>query len=182
MPPATRSCYPHENLLPRCPRRFCLLQQHEAFVERIRSLPEPAASDPGIITVQAFLENFACRDLMRLSVLKELRANPNLSFRLAGESELVCQRPNVKDSIERLAEQAADSKDKGICLITGEERGISRLHPAIKGVWGTQRSQPRLNATIRDRYYGSTSSTPVAVFPTLIKLSKHHRLTEAGAV
>ena len=31
-----------------------------------------------------------------------------------------------------------------------------------------------INATIRDRYYGSASSTPVAVFPTLIKLSKHH--------
>ena len=72
---------------------------------------------------------------MRLPVWKELRANPNLSFRLAGESELVCQRPNVKDTIERMAEETAVSKDKGICLITGEERGISRLHPAIKGVW-----------------------------------------------
>lgn len=117
-----------------------VLQQQEAFIERIRSLPEPAVSDPGIIAVLAFLEDFGCRDLMRLPVWKELRGNPNLSFRLAGESELVCQRPVVKESIERLAEEAADSQDKGICLITGEERGISRLHPAIKGVWGAQTS------------------------------------------
>ncbi len=32
----------------------------------------------------------------------------------------------------------------------------------------------RLNATIRDRYYGAASSTPAAVFSTLLRLSKHH--------
>ena len=30
------------------------------------------------------------------------------------------------------------------------------------------------NTTIRDRYYGAASSTPVIVFGTLIRLSKHH--------
>jgi CRISPR-associated protein Csd1 len=30
------------------------------------------------------------------------------------------------------------------------------------------------NTTIRDRYYGAASGTPVAVFATLIRLSKHH--------
>ena len=91
-------------------------EQHEAFIERICSLPEPAAGDPGIVAVLAFLENFACRDLMHLPVWKELCTNLYLSFRLVGESELVCQRPDVKGTIERLAEKAADSKDKGICL------------------------------------------------------------------
>lgn len=33
---------------------------------------------------------------------------------------------------------------------------------------------PGINATIRDRFYGSASSTPASVFPTLIRLSKHH--------
>lgn len=32
----------------------------------------------------------------------------------------------------------------------------------------------RLNATIRDRYYGAASSTPVAVFTTLLRLKNHH--------
>jgi CRISPR-associated protein Csd1 len=31
-----------------------------------------------------------------------------------------------------------------------------------------------LNATIRDRYYGAASSTPVAVFTTLLRLKNHH--------
>ncbi|MDR0361987.1 MAG: type I-C CRISPR-associated protein Cas8c/Csd1 [Planctomycetota bacterium] len=33
---------------------------------------------------------------------------------------------------------------------------------------------PGIKATIRDRFYGSASSTPAAVFPTLIRTSKHH--------
>ena len=32
----------------------------------------------------------------------------------------------------------------------------------------------KINATIRDRYYGSASSTPVTVFGTLLKLTQHH--------
>jgi CRISPR-associated protein Csd1 len=32
----------------------------------------------------------------------------------------------------------------------------------------------KLNATIRDRYYGAASSTPVAVFTTLLRLKNHH--------
>jgi len=130
-----------------------ILQQHKAFIERIRSLPKPAANDPGIVAVLAFLDNFACRELMRLPVWKELRTNPNLSFRLAGDSELICQRPNVKDTIERLTEETADSKAKGICLITGEERGISHIHlPKIKGVWGAQTSGANIISFNRDAF------------------------------
>jgi CRISPR-associated protein Csd1 len=32
----------------------------------------------------------------------------------------------------------------------------------------------KLNATIRDRYYGAASSTPVSVFTTLLRLKNHH--------
>ena len=145
-----------------------VLQQHEAFIERIRSLPEPAASDPGIVAVLAFLENFSCRELMRLSVWKELRGNPNLSFRLAGKSELICQHPVVKDSIERLAEKVADSKDKGICLITGEERGISRLHPAIKGVWGAQSSGANI-VSVNNKISGKNNAGPTPAFASYRK-------------
>ncbi len=43
-------------------------------------------------------------------------------------------------------------------------------------------AQPNINATIRDRYYGAASSTPVTVFPTLLKLKNHHvaKLDEKG--
>lgn len=35
-------------------------------------------------------------------------------------------------------------------------------------------ANPGINATIRDRYYGAASSTPVTVFSTLLKLKNHH--------
>jgi CRISPR-associated protein Csd1 len=38
----------------------------------------------------------------------------------------------------------------------------------------TQKGGREPNSTIRDKYYGSASGTPVAVFGTLIRLSKHH--------
>ena len=39
----------------------------------------------------------------------------------------------------------------------------------------TQESaNPGINATIRDRFYGAASGTPVSVFPILMKLKNHH--------
>lgn len=35
-------------------------------------------------------------------------------------------------------------------------------------------ASPGLNATIRDRYYGAASTTPLAVFPRLLALKNHH--------
>lgn len=117
-----------------------IMQQHEAFADKVAGLPEPARSYDGVRAVLMFLENFNCATLIRHPFWKELRANPNLTFRLAGASELICQHPVVITTIEQLAEAAADNSEKGICLITGDERGISRLHPAVKGVWGAQTS------------------------------------------
>ncbi len=37
-----------------------------------------------------------------------------------------------------------------------------------------EEASPGLNATIRDRYYGAASSTPIAVFTTLLRLKNHH--------
>jgi CRISPR-associated protein Csd1 len=37
-----------------------------------------------------------------------------------------------------------------------------------------EEASPGINATIRDRFYGSASSSPVAVFSQLLKLKNHH--------
>jgi CRISPR-associated protein Csd1 len=37
-----------------------------------------------------------------------------------------------------------------------------------------EEANPGINATIRDRFYGSASSTPVSVFPNLMRLKNHH--------
>ena len=35
-------------------------------------------------------------------------------------------------------------------------------------------SHPNINATIRDRYYGTASASPRSVFPVLMRLKNHH--------
>ncbi|MCL4774454.1 MAG: type I-C CRISPR-associated protein Cas8c/Csd1 [Burkholderiaceae bacterium] len=49
---------------------------------------------------------------------------------------------------------------------------LGRLFATLERV--QQQAQPGINATIRDRYYGAASTTPVAVFPTLIRLKNAH--------
>jgi CRISPR-associated protein Csd1 len=49
---------------------------------------------------------------------------------------------------------------------------LGRLFATLEKI--QEDASPGLNATIRDRYYGAASSTPAAVFSTLIRLSKHH--------
>jgi CRISPR-associated protein Csd1 len=49
---------------------------------------------------------------------------------------------------------------------------LGRLFAALEKI--QEVASPGLNATIRDRYYGAASSTPVAVFTTLLRLKNHH--------
>jgi len=49
---------------------------------------------------------------------------------------------------------------------------LGRLFAALEKI--QEEACPGLNATIRDRYYGAASGTPVTVFPTLLRLKNHH--------
>jgi hypothetical protein len=49
---------------------------------------------------------------------------------------------------------------------------LGRLFAVLERI--QEEASPGLNATIRDRYYGAASSTPVAVFTTLLRLKNAH--------
>ena len=49
---------------------------------------------------------------------------------------------------------------------------LGRLFAVLEKI--QEEASPGLNATIRDRYYGAASSTPVAVFTTLLRLKNSH--------
>ena len=114
-------------------------EQHQAFVERLRQL---RCDDVG---VQALLSFMASLDLVSLQQRPDFDAeffatNPNVSFQLADDTCLICERPAVREAA--LASISAPSADdlKGFCLVSGESASIERLHPSIKGVWGAQSS------------------------------------------
>jgi CRISPR-associated protein Csd1 len=67
--------------------------------------------------------------------------------------------------------------DKEITVSLNEENTdpgyrLGRLFAALERV--QERAQGNLNASIRDRYYGAFSTTPVTVLPLLMKLKNHH--------
>jgi CRISPR-associated protein Cas8c/Csd1, subtype I-C/DVULG len=51
---------------------------------------------------------------------------------------------------------------------------LGRLFAVLERAQQEAAGSVRLNATIKDRYFGAASSNPAAVFPLLIKLSQHH--------
>lgn len=113
-------------------------KQHQSFVELIRQrFPEPDF-DVGVQAVLRFLEVGDFSALQQHSNWPELlKTKGNISFRLAGDLDLVCQRPAVRKALT--VSQDEDCA-RGRCLVTGDEDVIERLHPAIKGVWGAQTS------------------------------------------
>lgn len=114
-----------------------LTEMRAAFIKAIKALPIPCQVDAGVQAVLKFCEHPDLSDLERFGdVWKEVKeGNPNITFRLQGDTELVCQRPVVIEAVSKATKKEAPD---GLCLITGDSDQIERLHPAIKGVWGAQ--------------------------------------------
>lgn len=110
-------------------------EQQTTFLEKIQAL-NLAETDRGIQAVLQFLEALDLATFQQHPLWAEIeKTNPNLTFRLQGQTHLVCQSRAVQAAI---ANSDSEEVTKAICLITGEMAEIERLHPAIKGVWGAQ--------------------------------------------
>ncbi len=116
-----------------------VVDQHAQFVARIKALPAAAQEDAGIQAVLAFLENLDVAQLQAQPAWAQaLESNAVMSFRLHGDVDLVCQRPAVVNAALNVA---ADADDRlAMCLVTGNDAPVQRLHASIKGVWGAQSS------------------------------------------
>lgn len=122
-------------------------EMHAAFRTRIASLDEAAQEDEGIRAVLAFLDSDPLSAATAHDAWVEIAgSNSALSFRLANENDLVCQRPAVASARACEArtpdvDTDADTDEPPMpCLITGEFAPTERLHASIKGVWGAQSS------------------------------------------
>jgi CRISPR-associated protein Csd1 len=113
-------------------------KQAAAFRDRIAALHGGATQDEGIRAVLQFLEGDPRAAVEASGYLQEMReTNPIVTFRLAGDTDLVCQRPGVIEGLPNPA--ASELRAPGrACLVTGEIAHPERLHAAIKGVWGSQ--------------------------------------------
>lgn len=112
-------------------------EQHQAFVENIKSLSETVRCDQGVQAVLKFLKHLDMARYSHFPNWQEIsEKNSNLTFKLHGSMELICQRPAV---VEHITEhQVSEETNADNCLVTGESDKVERLHTSIKGVWGAQ--------------------------------------------
>ena len=114
-------------------------EQHAAFRARLAVLPDTAREDAGIQAVTRFLDHIDLAQLERQPAWADaLESNAVLSFRLQGDLDLVCQRPAVVNAALNFS--TGDDAPQAMCLVTGEQAPVERLHASIKGVWGAQTS------------------------------------------
>lgn len=101
------------------------------------------------------------------SAIRRIRAEHEISYPRVALVKAVLARANRY--------YHSDQKEVGMSLdITNKNTGyrLGRLFAVLEKA--QEETNPGLNATIRDRFYGAASSTPVAVFALLMKLKNHH--------
>ncbi|NII11265.1 type I-C CRISPR-associated protein Cas8c/Csd1 [Oleiagrimonas sp. C23AA] len=116
-------------------------QEHEAF-KRMHQHTLATSDDAGLKALLAFLERWTPQQFEENPHFVEQGENmldANLVFRLAGESRFLHDRPTAR-ALWSQQQAASTDSPAGLCLVTGEQAPLARLHPAIKGVNGAQSS------------------------------------------
>jgi len=112
-------------------------RQRQSFRDRVFEMfPDPA--DQGVKAVLRFLDQGEPSEVFQHSSWPEIaEKGGNLSFRLRGDTCLVCERPGVREVVAAAAVFNDAPANPQACLITGELDVPARLHAPIKGVRGT---------------------------------------------
>jgi CRISPR-associated protein Csd1 len=114
-----------------------VVEQHSQFIARIDALPDVALQDIGVQAIRNFYRQFLPAQLETQAAWSQaLEVNAVLTFRLLGDVNLVCQRPTVVQAILNSVNDT-DAR-RAMCLVSGDDAPVQRLHTAIKGVWGAQ--------------------------------------------
>ena len=139
-----------------------ITKQHQAFIAKIEAL-STAQTDTGVQAALSFLQSTDTETLSQDTRWSEIaETNPNLTFRLHGDIDLVCQR---SANVEAITTHQDEEIKNDLCLVTGETDEIERLHTAIKGVWGAQTSGANIVSFNLDAFnsYGKTQGANAPV-------------------
>lgn len=101
------------------------------------------------------------------SAIRRCRAEQDVTYPRAALIKAVLARKNRRNE--------QNTKEVGMALDTSNTNPgylLGRLFAVLERA--QEQASPGINATIRDRFYGAASSTPVAVFAHLMKLKNHH--------
>jgi CRISPR-associated protein Csd1 len=118
-------------------------KRHKAFKKRI-SDEFPEGTEPlGVLAVKRFLDKNPLEQINKKFADSELweeilESNPFITFRLEdGKTETIFDE--LRGTFPK-EESSVDPQNRGVCLVSGKKAQILKLHPAIKGVRGTNTS------------------------------------------
>ncbi len=119
-------------------------------------------------TMRAILEGLPYPQTLLQAAIRRIRAEHDISHPRAALIKACINRatrfknPNIEEELG----MSLDESNRNIGYRLG------RLFAVLEKI--QQEANPGINATIRDRFYGAASGTPVAVFGNLMRLKNHH--------
>lgn len=112
------------------------VREHTAF-KALHEAMLAGSEDEGLRALMAFLDTWRPEDYDGLHHAEEM-LDTNVVFQLDdGTREFLHDRSKAR---QIWANCSGQSEAEGLCLVTGTRGPIARLHPAVKGVRGTQSS------------------------------------------
>lgn len=108
------------------------------------------SDDEGLAAVRSFLSRWQPEDFASLHCASEM-IDANVVFKLDGEHQLIHERSAAQAFWAKRLVPDEDSS-RGVCLVTGKNAALARLHPAIKGVYGGQSSGGSIVSFNADAY------------------------------
>lgn len=138
------------------------------FEGKIENLPPNVVAD----TTKSILEGSPLPITILQLAIRRNRADQSVTY---ARASLIKAYLNRKIRLTA----TASSTSKEISVGYDKDRNdigyvLGALFAVLEKIQEETSESGKINATIRDRYYGSASSTPVTVFGTLLKLSQHH--------
>lgn len=112
--------------------------------------------------MRSVIENLPYPQTLLSGAIRRVRAEQDVTYPRAAIIKACINRYSGKEELK----VSLDENN------TNTAYRLGRLFAVLERI--QERANPNLNATIRDRYYGAASSTPVTVFSTLLKLKNHH--------
>lgn len=143
-----------------------------ALKQEDKNIPPNLAGD----TMKSILTGTPYPQTLLNAAIRRCRAEREITYpRASIIKALLVRESRFYNRKEKEVGMSLDPENKNTGYLLG------RLFAVLERA--QESASPGINATIRDRFYGSASSTPVAVFPHLMKLKNHHiaKLENRGA-
>ena len=122
----------------------------------------------GGAVMRAILTGMPYPQTLFTSILSRIRADQTVNYVRAAI---------IKACLSRNQRYHDNEREENITMALDEQNisvgyRLGRLFALLEK--SQQDATPGLNATIKDRYFGSASATPRSVFPILLRLTQHH--------